>query len=101
MAGTAVLGRLTWRLADVVDVARGWAYEDLTFVNRGDTETMADVGFGLMFDEVGVYGAIPITGDDQSLRVVVRLFDPDFAVRVQRGLKLPRGFQNVSALEAV
>ncbi len=56
-----------------VDVARGWAYEDLTFVDRGDTETMADVGFGLLFDEAGVYAAIPITGDDQSLRVVVRL----------------------------
>jgi len=55
------------------DVARGWSYGDMTFTERGDTETMADVGFGLLFDEVGVYGAIPITGEDQSLRVVVRL----------------------------
>ena len=56
-----------------VDVARGWSYGDLPFADSGETETMADVGFGLLFDEVGVYGAVPITGDDQSLRVVVRL----------------------------
>ena len=69
-----------WRHVDMsadwtffVDVARGWSYGDMTFVDRGDTETMADVGLGLLFDEVGVYVAMPVTGDDQSLRAVVRL----------------------------
>lgn len=69
-----------WRDVDLsadwtffVDVARGWSYGDLTFVDRGDTETMADVGLGLLFDQVGVYVAMPVTGDDQSLRAVVRL----------------------------
>lgn len=69
-----------WRDVDVsadwtffVDVARGWSYGDMSFVDRGDTETMADVGLGLLFDEVGVYVAMPVTGDDQALRAVVRL----------------------------
>lgn len=56
-----------------VDVAQGWSFGDLTFADRVDTETMADVGFGLLFDQLGVYAALPITGDDQSLRVVARL----------------------------
>jgi hypothetical protein len=34
---------------------------------------MADVGIGLLFDQLGIYAALPITGDDQSLRVVARL----------------------------
>ena len=60
-------------LAFFIDVARGWAFGDMTFAERGDTETMADVGFGLLFDQAGVYAAIPITGADQSLREEVRL----------------------------
>ena len=56
-----------------VDVARGWSYGNMPFADRGDTETMADVGIGVLFDQAGVYAALPITGDDRSLRVVVRL----------------------------
>lgn len=56
-----------------VDVAQGWSFGDLSFANRVDTETMADIGLGLLFDEVGIYAALPITGDDQSLRLVGRL----------------------------
>ena len=69
-----------WRQVDMsadwtffIDVARGWSHGDMTFVDRVDTETMADAGLGLLFDEVGVYVAMPVTGDDRSLRAVVRL----------------------------
>ncbi|HUF13307.1 MAG TPA: hypothetical protein VMN78_09420 [Longimicrobiales bacterium] len=56
-----------------LDVTRGWSFGDMTFVDRGDTETLADVGIGLLFEQAGVYAALPVTGDDRSLRVVVRL----------------------------
>ena len=56
-----------------VDVARGWSNGDMTFATRADTETMADVGIGILFDQAGIYAAIPITGDDHSLRVTARL----------------------------
>lgn len=56
-----------------VDVAHGWSHGNMTFATRGDTETMVDVGLGLLLDELGVYAAMPVTGDDHSLRVVARL----------------------------
>lgn len=56
-----------------VNVARGWAYGDMPFVDRSDTETMADVGFGVLFDQLGVYVGLPVTGEDRSLRAAVRL----------------------------
>jgi hypothetical protein len=55
------------------DIAQGWSYGDMTFADRRDTDTMADVGLGLLFEQLGIYAAMPVTGDDRSLRVVVRL----------------------------
>lgn len=56
-----------------VNVGQGWSFGDIGFAQRVDTETMADVGIGLLFDHAGVYVALPVTGEDQSLRVVARL----------------------------
>lgn len=56
-----------------MDVARGCSFCDMTFVDRADTEMLADVGIGLLFEQAGVYAALPVTRDDRSLRVVVRL----------------------------
>jgi hypothetical protein len=38
-----------------------------------DTETLYDVGAGIVLGDFGVYGAVPLTGDDRSLRFFVRL----------------------------
>jgi hypothetical protein len=56
-----------------VDAARGWAFADLGFARRSDTETMVDAGMGVMYGGAGVYAAVPVTGDDHELRVIVRL----------------------------
>ena len=34
---------------------------------------MVDAGFGVLFGGAGVYAAVPVSGDEHELRVVVRL----------------------------
>ena len=73
-AGWRFKGEMTspqWAL--IVDAARGWAYGDLGFADRGDTDTLVDAGLGLVFQGAGIYAAVPVTGDDHELRFVVRL----------------------------
>jgi hypothetical protein len=55
------------------DAARGWAHDESK--NRGavDTETLYDVGAGILLGDVGIYGAVPLTGDERSIRFFVRL----------------------------
>jgi hypothetical protein len=53
------------------DAARGWALgEDPT---RADTETLYDAGAGVILGGFGVYGAVPLTGEDREFRLFVRL----------------------------
>ncbi|HEX7240561.1 MAG TPA: hypothetical protein VF263_09860, partial [Longimicrobiaceae bacterium] len=51
-AGT-VQGDMDWVL--FMDAGRGWAHG-----REGDDETGVDAGVGLLFDEVGVYAAVPL-----------------------------------------
>ena len=54
------------------DAGRGWAYGE----NRPeakDTKTIADAGFGLMLGDLGIYWAVPITGDRRGANFFVRL----------------------------
>src|SRR5690606_19287984 len=61
-------GDLTWAL--FFDAARGWAFEGASPAPRRDTGTLYDVGAGLLFDDgLGVYVAVPLNGDNRSLRV--------------------------------
>lgn len=65
-------GDLTWAL--FFDAARGWAFEGASPAPRRDTGTLYDVGAGLLFDDgLGVYVAVPLNGDNRSLRVFLRL----------------------------
>ena len=54
------------------DAGRGWAYGE----NRPaaeDTKTIADAGFGLMLGDLGIYWAVPLTGDRRGANFFVRL----------------------------
>ncbi len=63
---------LTWAL--FFDAARGWAFDGASPALRRDTGTLYDVGAGLVFgDDLGVYAAVPLNGDNRSLRVFLRL----------------------------
>jgi hypothetical protein len=53
------------------DAARGWALGDDP--NRADTETLYDAGAGVILGGFGIYGAVPLTGEDRELRLFVRL----------------------------
>jgi outer membrane protein assembly factor BamA len=55
------------------DAARGWAHEDSKSRGARDTETLYDVGAGILLGDVGLYTAVPLTGDDRGLRFFVRL----------------------------
>lgn len=53
------------------DAGWGWVTGDIA--GREDTDAMYDVGLGVILGDLGVYGAVPLTGDDRSLRVIARL----------------------------
>jgi hypothetical protein len=53
------------------DAARGWAVGDDP--DRADTETLYDAGAGIILGGFGVYGAVPLTGQDRELRLFIRL----------------------------
>ena len=55
------------------DAARGWAHDAAKARGAGDTETLYDAGAGILLGDVGIYGAVPLTGEDRGLRFFVRL----------------------------
>jgi hypothetical protein len=55
------------------DAARGWAHADSELRGARDTETLYDVGAGILLGDVGIYTAVPLTGEDRGLRFFVRL----------------------------
>jgi hypothetical protein len=55
------------------DAARGWAHDEAKLRGATDTETLYDVGAGILLGDFGLYGAVPLSGDDRSLRFFVRL----------------------------
>jgi outer membrane protein assembly factor BamA len=55
------------------DAARGWAHDAAKARGAIDTETLYDVGAGILLGDFGIYGAVPLTGDDRALRFFVRL----------------------------
>mgnify|MGYP001259338069 CR=1 FL=1 len=65
-------GDVTWAL--FFDAARGWAFDGASPAARRDTGTLYDVGAGIVFDDnVGIYAAVPLNGDERNVRVFVRL----------------------------
>jgi hypothetical protein len=55
------------------DAARGWASDEARMRGGADTETVYDVGGGILLGDAGLYAAVPLTGDDRSVRFFVRL----------------------------
>ena len=53
------------------DAARGWVIGNEP--GRSDTATLYDAGAGLVIGGFGIYGAVPLEGDDRGLRFFVRL----------------------------
>jgi hypothetical protein len=61
---------LTWVL--FTDYGRVWSHAIPAGAVPGDRREALDVGAGLLFDQVGVYGAVPLVGG-RGLRVFLRL----------------------------
>ncbi|HEY0671804.1 MAG TPA: hypothetical protein VGD27_06040 [Longimicrobiales bacterium] len=55
------------------DAARGWAHDESKARGAADTETLYDVGAGILLGDFGLYGAVPLTGENRDLRFFIRL----------------------------
>lgn len=55
------------------DAARGWAHADSKARGARDTGTLYDIGAGLLLGDLGIYAAVPLTGEDRSMRFFVRV----------------------------
>jgi hypothetical protein len=55
------------------DAAKGWSSLDPLVATATDEDVAYDVGGGLFFGDIGFYGAYPLTGDEKSVKGVVRL----------------------------
>jgi hypothetical protein len=55
------------------DAARGWAQPQSEERGAADTKTLYDVGAGLLLGDFGIYGAVPLTGEDRGVRIFIRL----------------------------
>lgn len=54
------------------NAGRGWAGDDWGPLQRADTETLFDVGAGILLQNLGVYFAIPWNGDDRRANLFAR-----------------------------
>jgi hypothetical protein len=55
------------------DAARGWSHDSAKERGAVDTNALYDVGAGLLLGDFGIYGAVPLTGEDRGLRFFIRL----------------------------
>jgi hypothetical protein len=55
------------------DAARGWAHAESEQRGAADSETLYDVGAGILLGDVGVYAAVPLTGPERGARFFIRL----------------------------
>jgi hypothetical protein len=53
------------------DAARGWVIGSEP--GRSDTQTLYDAGAGIILGGFGIYGAVPLEGDERGVRFFVRL----------------------------
>ena len=53
------------------DAAKGWRFDGAG--NATHTGILYDVGVGVILGDFGVYGAVPLTGDERGLRMFIRL----------------------------
>lgn len=55
------------------DAARGWAHDDSKARGARNTGSLYDVGLGIVLGDVGIYGAVPLSGEDRDMKLFVRL----------------------------
>jgi len=55
------------------DAGRGWSYATVAGSDDFSTRTLYDAGAGITLGDLGVFAAVPLTGDDRSLRFFVRM----------------------------
>jgi hypothetical protein len=55
------------------NAGRGWAVSESRTRGAFDTEALYDAGAGIMLGGLGIYTALPLTGEDRSPRFFVRL----------------------------
>ncbi|MGQ0815742.1 MAG: hypothetical protein ACT4O1_15000 [Gemmatimonadota bacterium] len=54
------------------DAGRGWSASDAP-AGAAHTATLYDAGAGILLGDVGIYGAVPLTGNDRAVKFFVRL----------------------------
>lgn len=55
------------------NAGKGWALGDSRTRGALDTDILYDAGAGVMLGDFGIYGAVPLNGEDRSLKFFVRL----------------------------
>lgn len=55
------------------DAGKGWARKESKARGAFDTEALYDIGAGLTLGDFGIYGAVPLTGDDRGMKFFIRL----------------------------
>lgn len=55
------------------DAGRGWAQDASKARGAIDTGALYDAGAGIVIGDVGIYGAVPLTGSERGLKLFVRL----------------------------
>ena len=73
-----LVSRLRFRAAAFLwivffDAARGWAHAGSESRGATDTRALYDVGAGILLGDLGIYGAVPLTGSDRGMKFFVRL----------------------------
>jgi outer membrane protein assembly factor BamA len=55
------------------DAGRGWGMNQSKARGATNTEMLYDVGAGIILDDVGIYGAVPLSGSDRTMKFFIRL----------------------------
>jgi hypothetical protein len=55
------------------DAGRGWAMNESKARGATNTGMLYDAGVGIILGDVGIYGAVPLTGSDRAIKFFIRL----------------------------
>lgn len=55
------------------DAGRGWARGESKARGAADTGALYDAGAGIVIGDVGIYGAVPLTGSERGVKFFVRI----------------------------
>jgi hypothetical protein len=55
------------------DAGRGWAMNESKARGATNTGSLYDAGLGIILGDVGIYGAVPLSGSDRAMKFFIRL----------------------------